>query len=59
MTDDFSKDEAFNLLVDSNKFPTVPTIEEFNRRFFLLTHGILEGIDWTNILCAGGSVLGN
>lgn len=58
MTNHLSCDENFNSEV-LQKFPTVPNQEEFNRRFFLFTHGVLEGLNWSNVFCAGGSVLGN
>jgi hypothetical protein len=35
-----------------------PSIEEWKRRFNILTYGLLEGMDWSNVLCAGGSILG-
>eukprot|EP00026_Physarum_polycephalum_P002563 Phypoly_transcript_02570.p1 GENE.Phypoly_transcript_02570~~Phypoly_transcript_02570.p1 ORF type:complete len:781 (+),score=143.83 Phypoly_transcript_02570:254-2344(+) len=37
--------------------PIVPSMEEFKRRFHIFTGGLLEGLDWTNVICAGGSVL--
>jgi hypothetical protein len=40
-------------------FPIAPTLEEFKHRFEIYTHSILDGINWDNVFCAGGSILGN
>jgi hypothetical protein len=40
------------------QFPIAGTLHDFRTRFYLFTGGLLEGLDWTNIFCAGGSVLG-
>lgn len=40
-----------------SNFPIVPTLKEFKKRFSLFSHNCLEGINWDNLFCAGGSVL--
>jgi hypothetical protein len=36
-----------------------PSLEEWERRFNIFTFGVLEGMNWSNVFCAGGSVLGS
>ena len=45
-------------VVNEKELSIVPTIEEFKNRFYLFHQGVLDGLNWTNILCAGGCVLG-
>ena len=54
----FTNHQSEDYAKTSGIFPIAPTFDEFKHRFEKFTFGVLEGINWDNIFCAGGSILG-
>jgi TATA-box binding protein (TBP) (component of TFIID and TFIIIB) len=54
MTNTLSDDVTYN----PDKFPIAVSLLDFKTRFSIFTGGLLDGLDWTNIVCTGGAVLG-
>lgn len=42
----------------TDRYPVVKTLEDFKNNFSIFTANMFKGLDWSNILVAGGSVLG-
>ena len=62
---DWEKNDDFKILsydnflsnIDNDTIPIVHTINEFNKHFNYFTENCLEGLNWNNLIVAGGAVM--